>query len=307
MSTRPPLVVRGAVFAALLTLVALAACTRQTARPTGATAAPAPASAPAAPASAPAPQAQLAAARGEVEVRRGGRWTQLGQGARLDKDDVIRTAPGATATVVMGEDIEVQLQASSEVSLRDLSATASRVRLERGRLGASVTSDRVVLKVESSASSAVAEARRGRFAVYTDGKGLVAVTASAGEVKLHSSGGDALLGAGERATVVKDAAPQREAVPASVFLKVKWPEAETGARTVVVRGRADVGSEVAVNGLPTEVAGDGTFTAAVTVGAGRTDLAVVATDLAGRSATARGAVVGKHTAPRIQVEKPVWR
>jgi hypothetical protein len=280
----------------------LAACERRAPPP-----APAPVARPATPASAPAVQALLATARGEVEVKRGGRWTPLGAGGRLDRDDVIRTAAGATATVSMGEDIEVRLQGSSEVSLRELTATASRVRLERGRLGASVASDKVVLKVESSASSAVAEARRGRFAVFTDGKGLVAVTATAGEVKLRSSGGDAVLGAGERALVVKDEAPRREAVPASVFLKVKWPEAAPNAKQVVVRGRADVGAAVAINGQPAEVAPDGTFTATVAVARGRNDLEVVAVDLGGRSASARGAVQVQRTAPRIEVERPVWK
>jgi hypothetical protein len=248
----------------------------------------------------------LSAAKGEVEVKRGAAWQRLAAGSRLDRDDVIRTAGGSAATVSI-EDIEVQLQASTEVSLRELTATASRVRLERGRLGASVASDRVVLKVESSGSSAVAEARRGRFAVFTDGKGLVAVTATAGEVKLASSGGDALLGAGERAVVVKDAAPHREAVPASVFLKVKWPEVATNAKAVVVRGRADIGAAVAINGQPAEVGADGTFTATVAVARGPNDLEVVATDLGGRSAAARGVVQVQRSAPRIEVEKPVWK
>jgi hypothetical protein len=274
--------------------------------PPSSTPASAPATQPVARPSGP-PQVLLAAARGEVEVRRAGRWTRVAPGSRLDRDDVIRTAASGAATVSMGEDIEVQLQASSEVSLQELTATASRVRLERGRLGASVTSDKVVLRVESSASSAVAEARRGRFAVFTDGKGLVAVTATAGEVKLRSSGGDALLGAGERALVVKDAAPQREAVPASVFLKVQWPEATTSARVVLLRGRADVGAAVAVNGQPAEVGPDGAFAVSVPVAKGRNDLEVVAVDLGGRAGTARGVVQVQRTAPGIEVERPIWK
>jgi hypothetical protein len=246
-------------------------------------------------------------AAGTVELGRSGSFTPLGPGSRLDKDDVIRTGPGASATVVMGEDIEIQLLAGSQVTLRELTATAARVRLENGRLGASVASQRTVLRIESASSSAVAEARRGRLAVFTDGRGLVAVTATAGEVKLTSSGGDTVIGAGERALVVRDAAPERSKVPASVFLKIKWPEATTAEYAVVVRGKAEVGSVVTVNGATAVVLPDGTFSARVPVTKGENPLQVMATDLAGRTASDKGSVTVVRTGPQIKVGDPIWK
>jgi hypothetical protein len=269
-------------------------------------AAPAPATQAALPASQPAATVAREVT-GSVEVRRGPAWVKLKPGERLEKDDAIRTAAGATATVAVGEDVEFQVQASSEVTLRELTATASRVRLERGRVGASVTGGKVVLRVESAHSSAVAEARRGKFAVFTDGKGLVAVAATAGEVRLSSSGGDALLAAGEQGRVLGDGAPRREPVPASVYLKVRWPEPVPGDKVLVVRGAADVGATVAVNGTPATVGADGTFTATVPAVQGRTKLSVTAVDLGGRAASASATVGALRKPPSVKVETPVWK
>jgi hypothetical protein len=243
---------------------------------------------------------------GSVEVRRGQSWVPLKAGERLEKDDAVRTAASAVVTVAVGDDVEFQVQASSEVTLRELTATASRVRLERGRVGASVTG-KVVLRVESAHSTAVAEARRGKFAVFTDGKGLVAVAATAGEVRLSSSGGDALLAAGEQGRVVGDGAPSREPVPASVYLKVKWPEPPPGAKVLVVRGAADIGATVDINGAPATVGADGTFTASVPAAGPRTKLNVTAVDLGGRSARASATVGAVPRPPTVKVEKPEWK
>jgi hypothetical protein len=286
-----------------LAAVAAGACSGPK-RPPQVDAAPAPATQ-AAPASQPAPTTAREVT-GAVEVRRGQTWVPLKAGERLEKDDAIRTMAGAVATVAVGDDIEFQVQASSEVTLRDLTATASRVRLERGRVGASVAG-KVVLRVESAHSTAVAEARRGKFAVYTDGKGLVAVAATAGEVRLSSSGGDALLAAGEQGRVVGDGAPTREPVPASVYLKVRWPDPAPGEKTLVVRGAAEVGATVDVNGTAAPVGADGTFTASVPAAGARTRLNVTAVDLGGRSASASATVGAVRRPPSVKVEKPVWK
>jgi hypothetical protein len=299
----PPRVARAAL-ATLAGLAALAvvACSGPK-RPPQADAAPAPATQAAASQPAPTTAREVT---GTVEVRRAQGWVPLKAGEQLGKDDAIRTAPGSVATVAVGDDIEFQVQASSEVTLRDLTATASRVRLERGRVGASVTG-KVVLRVESAHSTAVAEARRGKFAVYTDGKGLVAVAATAGEVRLSSSGGDALLAAGEQGRVVGDGAPTREPVPASVYLKVRWPEPAPGEKVLVVRGAAEVGAVVDVNGTPAPVGADGTFTASVPAGGARTKLHVTAVDLGGRSAHASATVGAVSRPPSVKVEKPEWK
>ena len=294
------------VVLALAALALLAGCGGKKPAPAR-DAAPAPATQAAVPASQPAAATIAKGVEGSVEVRRGSAWVPLKPGERLEKDDAIRTAAGATATVAVGDDVEFQVQASSEVTLRELTATASRVRLERGRVGASVTGGKVVLRVESARSTAVAEARRGRFAVFTDGQGLVAVAATAGEVRLSSSGGDALLGAGEQGRVLGDGAPSREPVPPSVYLKVRWPEPAPGEKVFVVRGAADIGAAVAVNGRPATVGPDGSFSASVPAGKGRTRLNVTAVDLGGRSASASAMVGVTSRPPSVQVEKPVWK
>jgi len=174
-------------------------------------------------------------------------------------------------------------------------------------MGANVTGDKTVLRVESSHSNAVAETRKGKFAVFTDGNGLVAVAATAGEVRLTSPGGDAVLAAGERGQVIGDKAPIREPIPSSVFLKVRWPEPAPTDRVMIVQGRAEVGTQVMVNGVPAKMSADGSFAASMPTPPHPTRVQVTAVDLAGRTASASAVVGSVRRPPRVQVEQPEWR
>src|SRR2546422_8752110 len=161
---------------------------------------------------------------------------------------------GGAAPLKVGRDGTIEVRERTEGSVRQLLANRARFRLERGRIGATPGGPRVA--AESAASSAVAEATTGWFAVFNDGRGLVAVVADTGEVKLTARGGDAVLAAGQGARGVGSSAPLPEAVPRSVLLKVVWPEQhETRAINVALRGDADPGAAVWVNGAETR--GDG--------------------------------------------------
>jgi hypothetical protein len=116
-----------------------------------------------------------------------------------------------------------------------------------------------------------------------------------------------LLAAGEMGRVLGNAAPSREPVPASVYLKVRWPEPAPGDKVLVVRGAAEVGATVAVNGAPATVGADGTFTASVPAAQGRQKLNVTAVDLGGRSASASATVGADRRPPSMKVETPVWK
>ena len=177
-----------------------------------------------------------------------------------------------------------------------------------GRIGASPGKGDVAVSVESSGSTAVAEASTGSFAVFNDGKGLVAVVAEAGEVKLTSAGGDTVLAAGQGARVEGDAAPVREAVPRSVLLKVAWPaEKVTRQATVTLRGEADPGAFVSVNGRELSVGEDGRFETEVPLALGANKIAVRSVDRFGRVADDAETVRVDRRPPPVKARSEGWQ
>ncbi len=162
--------------------------------------------------------------------------------------------------------------------------------------------------MESSGSSAVAEASTGSFAVFNDGKGLVAVVADAGEVKLTSGGGDTLLAAGEGARILGDAAAVREAVPRSVLLKVAWPEEKvTRVASVTLRGEAGPGAAVWVNGKEAQVAADGRFEAEVPLAPGVNSVSVTSMDRFGRTADVEETLRVDRRPPPVKAQHEGWQ
>jgi Glucodextranase, domain B/FecR protein len=251
---------------------------------------------------------ELSAAQGEVQVRRSssGPWGPARLPISLGFDDSVRTGTGGAATLKVGREGTIELRERTEVSVRQLLANRARFRLERGRVGA--TPGGTSVAVESSGSSAVAEATTGSFAVFNDGRGLVAVVADAGEVKLASNGGDTMLAAGQGARVVGDSAPVPEAVPRSVLLKVAWPEEKvTRALNVTVRGEADPGAVVAVNGVKTRIEADGHFETDVPLAPGINHVSITTTDRFGRTVSAEETVRVERRAPPLKAEHEGWQ
>ena len=250
----------------------------------------------------------LSQAQGDVQVRRGtgAPWGPVQIPLSLGFDDSVRTGIGGAATLKVGRDGTIRVRERTEVSVRQLLADRARFRLERGRIGA--TPGQTAIAVESSGSGAVAEATTGSFAVFTDGRGLVAVVAEAGEVKLKSNGGDTVLAAGQGARVVGNSAPVREAVPRSVLLKVAWPDQKvTREINVTLHGEADPDAVVSVNGLETAVGSDGRFVAVVPLLPGKNRVSVTSTDRFGRTADAEETVRVERHAPPVHAEHEGWQ
>jgi hypothetical protein len=297
---------------ALLAAAGCGSCASCGEKPRAETPAPAPAPAVQAPV-APDPAAVAVAvvltpAQGDVQVRHGpkGPWSAVQSPLPLGLDDSVRTALGSAATLRVGRDGVIEIRERTEVSVRQLLADRARFRLERGRIGA--TPGNTAVAIESSGSSAVAEASTGSFAVFNDGKGLVAVVAEAGEVKLTTGGGDAVLAAGQGARVVGEAAPVREAVPRSVLLKVAWPEQkETRESTLTLRGEADPGALVSVNGKQAQVGEDGHFEAEVPLAPGTNRVSVTSVDRFGRTAGEEEALRVDRRPPPVKAQHEGWK
>jgi len=144
--------------------------------------------------------------------------------------------------------------------------------------------------------------------VFNDGKGLVAVVAEAGEVKLTSAGGDTVLAAGQGARVIGSAPPEREAVPRSVLLKVAWPaDKSTRQAAVMLRGEADPGAVVSINGLEMPVGHDGRFEAEVPLAPGANRIAVRTMDRFGRTADEEETLRVDRRPPPVKARSEGWQ
>jgi hypothetical protein len=251
---------------------------------------------------------ELAQAQGDVQVRRGSQkaWGPAQLPLSLGFEDAVRTGAGGVATLKVGPTGIIEVRERTEVSVLQLLGDRARFRLERGRIGA--TPGGTAVAIESSGSSAVAEATTGSFALFNDGRGLVAVVAEAGEVKLTANGGDTVLAAGQGARILGSSAPVLEAVPRSVLLKVSWPDEKvTRAINVTLRGEADPGAVVAVNGTQTQVSADGRFEAEVPLAPGTNRLSVTSTDRFGRTAAEEETVRVERRAPPVKAQHEGWQ
>ena len=241
---------------------------------------------------------------GPAERRRAGRWEPATVGDRLGPDDAIRTNEGGRALLGAGPSIKVQVESESEVSVPVISRHVAQVRLEKGRIGADVDDEDRALEVHSAGSTAVARAKKGRFSLFNDGKGLVAVATQRGEVALRSVKGERLVPEGSQARVVADGLPRVDKIPSSVFLKVAWPKhRRTRRQETEIRGKVDPGTRVRINETVAAVQADGTFSAKVPLEGGKNKIRVAATDLLGRQASEATTLI-RPRRRRLPVEAP---
>lgn len=247
--------------------------------------------------------------RGEVETQRAGGWVPATAGSTLNEQDAIRTGPGGEAVLAVGsDDSRVVVKERSAVSVREVKSEVARVRLERGRIGADLKG-KLLLQVESEGSDTVAEAKQGRFSVFNNGKGLVAVAAETAEVKLKTPRGSERVAVGKQVIIKDERASKANDIPQAVFLNVNWPaKTATRAKSIPVTGRAAAGTEVMVNGRIAVVAADGTFTVEIPLNEGDNAIEVQATDVLGRKKKSRKKVTAFHTAPEVDADgEGMWK
>jgi hypothetical protein len=254
-------------------------------------------------------EASMTSKEGSVEVRRGQDWVPANAGDKLGFDDSLRTAADSTAELQLG-DVNVVLEPRSEVTVREMSDQVSNLRLDKGLLSAKIQGGgKQKLRVRAAGSSAVAEADEGAFTVFNDGKGLVAVAPSAGEVKLTSNGGDQILAVGQRGVVTDDNKPSVHAVPRKVLLSVNWPEDELARpQDTLLKGTVESTTRVEINGAQVPVDREGNFQVPVSVKRGKNPISIVARDISGTTRTSKGSIEVSPGAPKASADtKDLWK
>ncbi len=233
-------------------------------------------------------RAEIVAARGRVEARTGerGPWSGASVGQRLNTDDSVRAGRNAEATLRMGNGVEVRLSPRSEFSIRELTESTSKIRLEEGHVTASVDEDgKRTLRVAARGTDAEAESKGGEFGVVTDGRGQLAVATSTGSVKLSAGGQSVDVAAGQTSAAVAGGTPSApRAIPSSLFLKIgNLGSTRTRETSVTVTGTTDPGSVVSAAGTPARVDDKGRFRVKVPLKDGANTVAVDVTDASGRT------------------------
>ncbi|QRK07059.1 FecR domain-containing protein [Archangium violaceum] len=197
---------------------------------------------------------------GLVEWAHGEQWKALSVGDELAADDSVRTSPGARVDLWVGDEASrLSIPERSEVRMGAVTRAVHTIRLARGRLDVDYRGKRDrVLRVQSG-NGTVAETREARFTMLRNGA-VVAVATRGGSVDLSSAGVTVQVGAGQQSLVLEGAKPLApEPIPLEVLLKVATKASANEALCVSLTGKVRVGTEVFVEGEPTEVAQDGSF------------------------------------------------
>jgi hypothetical protein len=263
-------------------------------------------------ASAPEPRAaavplSLAAVSGEVAVLRGGVRARAQPGGTLQADDAIETAVGARVELA-GGGYRIWLEEGGRFDVQEISAELSRFRLASGLLSASVEEHPSrALEIEA-APGAVARTRGGELSVARSAEAIT-VGVRRGAAEFVAAGSTVTLREGEqsRARVGRPPSPP-EPLPASLLLKVSWPETRTtNERRMVVSGRATPGAVVVVGDERVEVKPDGHFVHVIHLREGSQRLRARAHGVAGSAAAESPPLVLDTRAPDARFDtRDLW-
>ncbi|HEX9049278.1 MAG TPA: hypothetical protein VF841_01975 [Anaeromyxobacter sp.] len=245
---------------------------------------PSPAAAPPRDDAPPAVRLAIAEISGEVTLVRAGVRSRAAPGDALRADDAIETARGARV-VLAGGSYDVALEEGAAFDVREITAELSRFHLGQGYLSARVREEpgRAV-EIEGAPGARVRTAG-GDVAVVRSGA-TVAVGVERGSAEFAAGGAAVVLAAGQQSMAAAGARPSRpEPIPASLLLKVSWPEERaTNQRRIVVTGRTQPGAIVVLGDERVDVGADGRFTHVVTLREGRQRLSARARAVGGSAA-----------------------
>lgn len=255
---------------------------------------------------------KLGEVQGTVEIRKGvdGGWVSAKQGDLLSPNDGVRTKDGSYAVVVGGELWEVRMESGTEVGIGELSESISRLLLESGMAKATVYGKgRHTFEVRSTSGDATASTDGGAFTIASNGKGTVALGAESGEVQLSGGGRVVIVHAGEQSIVRPGQAPTAPApVPNSLLLKIALPAAQTvNKRTVLVKGQAEPGAMVEVQGAVVRADEQGRFSTEVRLVEGPNTVDVRARSVGGTQASSAHRIELDTTVKAPTIDKNLWK
>lgn len=264
--------------------------------------------APAAERRSPAPvRLAVSALSGDVTLVRAGKRSPLAKGDELRPDDAIETAPGARVELGGGS-YDVALEESGRFDVQEITAELSRFRLGSGLVSARIDDDPGRTVEIGTALGPLARASGGEIAMSRAGE-VVAIGVRRGQAEFRAGGSAVVVREGQQSASARGGAPSRPAaLPASLLLKVAWPEAQTtNERRITVTGRTAPGTVVVVGNERVDVGPDGRFTHVIVLREGRQKLSARAHGVSGSAASDGPAVVLDTRAPDARFDtRGLW-
>ncbi len=262
---------------------------------------------PPSPAPAPAVRLAIAQADGDVTIVRAGARLRATAGDELRPEDAIETAPGARVELAGGS-YQVALEEGGRFDVKEITAELSRFRLESGLVSARVQDEPGRAVEIEGAADAVARTTGGEVAVSRSG-GVVAVGVRRGAAEFRAAGKTVTVRGGEQSVAAVGKAPSPPTpLPASLLLKVSWPEERaTNRRRIVVTGRTAPGAIVVLGGERVEVQPDGRFTHVILLREGRQKLSARAFAVGGAARSDGPAILLDTRAPDARFDtRDLW-
>jgi hypothetical protein len=234
----------------------------------------------------PPPPVRIVDVLGRVERRTKDQpWALAHKGETLGIEDALRTGKRGSADLQIGDRSKVTVTRSTEVTVKEITKTLHRFRLERGRLSVDYQRDGSrVLRIESS-SEAIAQTQEGRFSVLRTPK-AISVATETGVVDLSAHGRTVKVQPGEQATAQDGAQPSPAmAIPKRVLMRIagvgRAPE-KVEQRFTDVKGETQPGNLVFVRGRAVPVDEKGRFVLRVPLAPGENKVHVEIEDPKGR-------------------------
>lgn len=254
-------------------------------------------------------EARVSSVVGDAEVflPGEGRWRRVEVNQTLGPDAVLRTKRGRV-DLGIGAGIDVSVGPASQFRLRELSSRLSKVRLEGGRVTASVDGKSgPELLVQVPGAEAEARTNDGAFAMLRSENGQVTVASSRGRVRVSAGGQEVVVDKGQQSEVAPGRSPLAPgAIPGEVFIKLsQGQQRKLNQRSTLVEGETARGAIVSINGVesPTE---DGRFSVRVPLREGKNDLEIVARDALGRESRKRVRGIDVDSKPPVLRGRVRW-
>ncbi|MDF1564983.1 MAG: FecR domain-containing protein [Deltaproteobacteria bacterium] len=252
---------------------------------------------------------------GQVEVRqKDGSWKKLETGDVLGEGAVLRTGAFSRGMFRAKDGSKLAVKPNSTVTVAADDESKSRFVIAEGRVAADIPrQESKAYEFSAATGDARAETQGGRFQVVASREGLLGVATESGKVDLVAKGERVTVAAGKQAVALPDAAPSNPvAIPAQVFLRVKWPEGETTEDAVVLTGMTGQGSTLRIGGQTVEVGPDGSFERTLPLKKGENHFSVIAEDLSGRIERVDSPTVVRKDEPqkalklKVSTEGNIW-
>jgi hypothetical protein len=227
----------------------------------------------------------------------------------LGPQDAVVTGEGGRVELAAGAAYRVALEDEGRFDVEEISAQLSRFRLQSGLVSATVQGDGGRAVEISAARDAVARTRDGDLSVARSGE-VVAVGVARGAAEFRSGSRTVVVRSGEESHARDGAAPSAPApIPASLLLKVRWPEEHvSNRRRLLVTGTTAPGAIVSLAGERVAIAPDGTFQQVLYLHEGAQRITVRARDVGGRRAEVESPTLRVDThAPDAQFDtRNLW-